>query len=228
MGTGWIDVRFSVMAALTLMVALRPELPRRWAPALAAAMLALGLARTGFVAAVWQAREADVRSVERALRPVPAGAAVLPLQFAGWPQDAPLGRFFRDGQPTYGHLAALAVPWRHAFVPTVFTARGKQPLSVRPPWDEIAVPEGPVPTAHALLRWEIPGQNYPATAPYLAHWRDRFDHVLLLNADMPDKLGPVALPPELELVADEGFARLYLVRRDAAGTAEQRRRDPAG
>jgi hypothetical protein len=213
-GTGWIDLRFAEMAGLTLMLAIRPELPRRWAPALAGLMLAVGLARTGFVASVWKTREADVLSVERALRHLPEGVALLPLEHTARPLEAPIGRYFTDGFPAFGHLATLATPWRHAFVPTLFTAKGKQPLSVLPPWDEISVPEGPIPNAHVLTEPEgfLEGW-FDYAAPYHKLWRERFDYALLLNADVPDQYGPVRIPPELELVADEGFARLYRIKR---------------
>lgn len=222
-GTGWIDIRFAEMAALALMVSVRPELPRAWAPALAGLMLAVGVARTAFVTTVWQAREADVLSVARALQLLPAGAALLPLEHTARPLEAPLGRYFTDGYPAYGHLAALATPWRRAFVPTLFTAKGKQPLSVLPPWDEIAVPEGPVPNAHVLTAGSgFLNGWFDQSAPYHKLWRERFDYALLLNADTADQYGPVRLPPELELVADEGFARLYRIRRGPAAPEAQR------
>jgi hypothetical protein len=212
-GTGWIDIRFAEMAALTIMLAIRPELPPRWAPALAMLMLAVCIARTGFVTWVWEQRERDVRAVARALAPVPAGAAVLPVEITAVPTAAPLGRYFIDGFPAYQHLATLAVPWRHAFVPTVFAARGKQPLSLRPPWSEIGVPEGMIPNVHALTDPGMANGWFLEVAPYVLRWRDRFDYVLMLNADMQDQYGPVVLPPELEPVADEGFARLYRIRK---------------
>ncbi len=48
---------------------------------------------------------------------------------------------------------------------------------------------------------------------HLAHWRERFDYVLVLNADMPDGAGPARPVPGLELVADEGFAQLLRIQK---------------
>ncbi len=62
------------------------------------------------------------------------------------------------------------------------------------------------------------------SAPYHKLWRERFDYVLLLNADTADKYGSVPLPPELEPVADEGFARLYRIRRAATARTERQPR----
>ena len=52
-------------------------------------------------------------------------------------------------------------------------------------------------------------------APYLRAWRERFDFALVLNADMRDDNGPFTPPAGVELVADEGFARLYRIDRAA-------------
>ncbi len=217
-GTGWLDRRFALMAFILALVALRPALPSRFAPALAAAMVLMVSARTAWVGWVTWQRAGDVAAVERALEPVPAGALVLPLDHAPIAGQVPLGRVFMDGYPTYYHLAALAVMRRQAFVPTLFTARGKQPLGVRPAWLSLSVPEGPLASVNALehpddLPW------LRNTAPYLQQWQ-RFDYALVLNADMPDLYGPITLPPAFELLRDEGFAQLFRIRQPAV--AERR------
>ena len=212
-GTGWLDRRFAQMGFILALVALRPSLPARFVPELAAAMVLMVGARTAWVGWVWWQRSADVAAVERALEPVPAGALVLPLEHSPIANQVPLGRVFIDGFPAYYHLAGLAVLRRQAFVPTLFTARGKQPLAVRPAWQALAVPEGPLASVNAVehldrLDW------YRATAPYLEHWQ-RFDYALVLNADMPDIYGPVSLPAAFELVRDEGFAQLWRIHHAA-------------
>lgn len=212
-GTGWLDRRFAQFAFILAVVALRPDLPRRFAPALACALAAMVLARSAWVGAVWWVRDADTQSVARALQDVPPGAAILPLEHSAPAYMLPLGRNFMDGFPAYYHLPTLAVMWRHAFVPTVFTARGKQPLAVRPPWDRLAVPEGPVASVTALTM-ESTASWAALWSPYLRQWH-RFDYALVLNAELPDQYGPITLPPEFELVRDEGFAQLWRIRRAA-------------
>lgn len=205
-GTPLIDYRFPIMALLTMAAALRPVRTR--APVAALLLLMLGLCRTGAVGAIWMARQADVASVERALRPVPAGAAVLPAFRCCAPgEPAPLGRFVRVNMGTFGHLPALAVIERHAFIPNLFAIPGRHPLRVLPPWSEMAVIEGP-PMPVSLLRSDPARLGF--AVHYAREWRRRFDFVLVLQADGTDPLDETALP-ELHLVSDEGFARLYRV-----------------
>ncbi len=213
-GTAGVDWRFPVMAMLTLAAAVRPGLATaRGAAVAGCVLLGLSLARTGWIAEIWMARQADVASVGRALARVPAGAAVLPMQNTA--QDvgeAPRGRYLLAALPTFWHYPALAVPWRHAFVPTLFTTRGKQPLRVLPPWDAISVPEGmPAPLAFLGGFEPLPALVY--NFGYVTQWRTRFDYMLVVNADMVPESGRWDLPEGLELMADEGFARLYRIRR---------------
>jgi hypothetical protein len=101
-------------------------------------------------------------------------------------------------------------------VPTLFAMRGKQPIRVVPPWDGLMVPDG-FPLSIGALGTEDPANYQPRWgdhAHHLARWRERFDYVLVLNADMPDGAsGPERPVPGLELVADEGFAQLHRVHR---------------
>jgi hypothetical protein len=101
------------------------------------------------------------------------------------------------------HYGSLIVMWRRAFVPTLFTVPGQQPLAVKPPYAVKSVYSSGIPF--------ISGINTPIARrldPYLVHWRQNYDYVLLLNADV----GHVPLPGT-RIVANEGFARLYKVMR---------------
>ena len=227
-GTSWIAERFPVMLVLALAAALRPGnlLPRYavGAGVLAGALLAVSAARTASVAVVWSERQADVAAFERALAHLPAGATLLPMEHTpdAGEQGAPRGRFIR-GHGTYWHYPVLAVPWRQAFVPTLFAMSGKQPIRVLPPWDAIAVDDGGPVSVGALLaedptRFKAEWHAHPVH--HLARWRERFDYVLVLNADMPDGAGPARAVPGLELVADEGFAQLHRIRRDEPAPTE--------
>ena len=217
-GTAWIDRRFALMALLTVVVAARPEPSPRLAAALAVALLALSLARTGVVGWIWHERQADVAALGRALEPVPAGAAVLPLDDPGERASAPWGRYTTLGGPTYGHLPTLAIPLRQAFAPTLFAARGKQPVQVLAPYDEIAEADGGIlADAHALTDSRIFARA-ARLAGYLGRWRERFDYAVMVDADAPGA-APFAPPEGMTLVRDEGFARLYRIdRRPAALT----------
>ena len=210
-GTAFVDWRFPIMAVLTAASSSRPGLrSARAGQAMAAALMLLALARTGWIASIWQERQADVAAVEDALAFVPAGAAVLPVEHAGTDgAGMSRGRVLAVGLPLHWHLPSLAVPLRQAFVPTLFTAPGKQPLRVLPPWAEISVLEG-LPAPVRDLRAFVPTPWEAYMVGYVAHWRDRFDYVLVLNAQLPDADDEASVPG-LELLADRGFARLYRV-----------------
>ena len=124
--------------------------------------------------------------------------------------NAPAGRYVSGvGDPTFRHFAALATPWRKAFVPTLFSARGLQPLQVRGDWNAYVEHNG-----GDLASVDVLERATPPTRPtYLRAWRNRFDYVLVLNADLPDAGGAFAPPQGLELVSDGGFAQLWKIRR---------------
>lgn len=223
-GTVWIEERFPVMAVLTLAAALRPDpiLSSRAGAVLAGVFLGVSVTRTALVAQVWHERQADVTAVERALAHLPAGASLLPMENTPALKDrwTVRGRYIGN-QATYTHLPVLALPWRQAFVPTLFAMKGKQPVRVLPPWDTIAVNDGGPVSISALLA-EDPARyrsehDYPVH--HLARWRERFDYVLVMNADIPDGGGPERSVPGLELIADEGFARLYRIQRLSRNSA---------
>ncbi len=205
-GTPLIDYRFPIMALLTLAAAWRPVAgPARLAPVL---LLALCLVRTGAIASIWSARQADVQAVERALATVPAGARVLPaFRCCAPPGGEPYGRLVRANMGTFGHLPALAVTERHAFIPNLFAIPGRHPLRVLPPWSSMSVIEGP-PAPVALLTMDPARLTFALS--YLRRWRTQFDYMLVLNADATDPHAEDSLP-ELTLLDDEGFARLYAI-----------------
>ncbi|MBY3157047.1 hypothetical protein HFO56_32490 [Rhizobium laguerreae] len=216
LGTGWISWRFPIMAALVAMAMVCPfaNLTRRQALLLALIINLAVFGRTGWVGWNWWLAQKDVAAVETVLKKVPAGAAVLPLGHE--PETvsslAYSNRHFAWGLDTFRHLPTLAVPFSHAFVPTLFTAKGKQPLSVLPPWSEIAVPEGNL-LSIGVLSCPAMMQEYRNFTPYLSDWRRRFDFILVANADIPDRYVGTLMPAGLMLVDDAGFAKLYAIEK---------------
>jgi hypothetical protein len=209
-GTYWIDARFAWMAPFALLAALRPELSQPFARLSTALLLSVGLLRTADINYVWQTRQADVAALYDALAALPEGAKVLPLNHQSDSRVFPGRVNGIGGFSSFAHLAVLAIPVRHAFVPTLFAARGKQPIEVRPPYDQIADPEGgTVADARALVDPTIYVTDLEE-APYLKFWKTRFDFALVLNTDVPDK-NPLNLSNNLTLVKDTGFARLYQI-----------------
>ena len=212
LGAYWVDTRFAIMAPFALVVALVPNLPRLLQPVCAALLSVVCVARTGSVAMIWQDRQVDIASVALALEAVPSGAKLLPLEHRPLdPSDAPIGRYMNFGETSFRHLSALGLPWRHVFVPIIFAARGKQPIETQPPWSDITNPNGgEIADIHMLDDPEVLRKSL-SYSPYVAHWREHFDYVIVLNADVPDRAGPLAPIPALSLVRDEGFARVYRI-----------------
>ena len=214
-GASWIDRRFPIMALFCALAALqlRKGVSPRFGLAIGGASLGLACLQSAWVGWNWRAMERDMQAVRQVLAAVPAGATILPLQHdptlaLKW--HAPAGRYmFGVGDATYRHFPALAVPFRHAFVPNLFAARGLQPLKVLGSWDRIVEHNGgDLASVSALTRTPLPEE-----ASYIPGWRSRFDYVLVLNADMPDQAGPFRPPPELTLVSVTRFAQLWRVAR---------------
>ena len=216
-GASWVDRRFPIMGLFCALAALhvRRTVSDRFAVALASGALGLAVLQSAWVGWNWNAMTDEIAQVRLALEPVRPGERVLPVQhdptlLGKW--RAPGGRYmFAVGDATFRHLDALAVPFRHAFVPNLFSARGLQPLRVLGAWDGIVEHNGgDLASVSALTRAPRPGE-----ASYLPGWRQRFDYVLVLNADLADQSGPFRPPPELTLVRDDGFAQLWRVARPA-------------
>jgi hypothetical protein len=209
LATAWVDTRLPAMAALTLAASVRPDFANSSVLRLGLVCVSLAFValRTAYVAHIWNAATKDMNAVSAAISGVQPGSAVLPVHdamSADVASHAPIGRVYNNTK-VYWHYASLVVIDRHSFIPTLFSAVGKQPLRVLPPWSEIAVPEGNMPSVDML--------SAPATAefPYLTNWRTRFDYVLVLNADMPNERGPLSPDLPLQLVSDQGFAKLYKI-----------------
>ncbi len=216
LGTGWISWRFPIMAALVGMIMICPfqKVSRRQAVILFLVLNIVVFGRTMWIGFNWWRGQADVASVEKVLEAVPAGAAILPLQhdpaFAEMKLDQ---RHFAFSEDTFRHLPTMAVPLAHAFVPTLFSAQGKQPLAVLPAWSEKSVPEGNLFSTGVL---SCPGLMAQAASftPYLVDWRSKFDFILVVNADMVDQNVGDTMPGGIDLVKNAGFARLYAIDRN--------------
>ncbi|WP_062116646.1 hypothetical protein [Aureimonas sp. AU40] len=210
--TGAIDLRLPSMMVLALAAGVRLRLFEAGRDRLVLASLALVLVASRMIVVdrVWSEAEKNIAAVEAAVADLPPGAKLLPLQDTGdkaLNSQAPSGRFLGRNMPLHWHYGSLAVVREKAFIPTLFTAAGKQPITVLPPYTEISVPEGVPPTVDLLTK---PVQ---AAFPYLADWTHRFDYILVLNADQPNAAGPMTNLPNLVSVADKGFARLYRIAR---------------
>lgn len=217
---GWTDRRLPIMALLMVLSSIQISFLDRRRSQVAFAVLAFLLlgVRTAWIGWNWQGAERLTESVSVALEGVPAGAIVLPVQHLPTKTEldaAPPGRFIYRNEPTYRHLPTLAISERRAFVPTLFAQLGVHPVEVKQPWKQMAFVEGGELASVAALS---DPSLITLDAPYVEAWRTRFDYVLVLNADYADRHGGGdTLPPELTLVKDEGFAKLYRIAHPGAG-----------
>ena len=207
----WVETRLPVFATFILLASIRPEfaLTGRRLAGVAALLLTLGLIRTALVSAAWLRGQQDIVSVQRAMSEVAPGASVLPITNGlqkGELGAAPLGRYFAGNNPAFWSYPALAVVERRAFVPTLWTVPGQHALSVTGEWQAMSGAFGGLPIA---VR-ELGNRANPPAKQYLSSWR-RFDYILHLNADMAISAENRLPEQGLELVSDQGFARLYRI-----------------
>ncbi|MGR6431861.1 hypothetical protein ACU5AY_13170 [Rhizobium sp. PAMB 3174] len=220
LATGWISWRFPIMAALVGMAAFLPgemQDNNRYRFAWVLIVLAV-FGRMAWVGSNWIRYQDDVNDVIAVVKDIPAGSAVLQAGHVD-PAGVPFWKSYRHmawSYDTYRHVATLAVPIAHSFVPTVFTAYGKQPLEVRRDWRDIDVPEDNLIPIFWLACKSA--ADYDGTYwQYLANWRQRFDYVLVLNADLPDERAGFDVPDGLDLVHHTTFADLFRVAKNRQG-----------
>jgi hypothetical protein len=216
---GFIDRRLPLMATYLVFAGTLPQpfARRSLRRAAAVGVFGLAIARTIWIGSVWSAREADVHAVQAALNKAPEGAAILAVQSEPADASVPTGRFLAAVPPSWRtmtmlqHVPVMAIPWRKAFVPTLFAILGQQPVRVLPPWTELKDPSSEAPDVHVLDAQPIP--DGAEQFAYLRDWDRKFGYVLAMGMDKDDRQGPFTPPPQLRLVDDEGYARLYRIER---------------
>jgi hypothetical protein len=166
LGGSGLDHRIPWAAAMLTIAA--TDMPRLRGAPVATALLLLVLLRTAPIVAVW--READRRYAE--LKPVfdqiPVGSRVAVAYqtrslHAGAALPVPML-----------HIPTLAVLYRDAFVPTLFTRLGQQPVLLQPRWRALADAAPPEEIWDALY-----AQSH--ASPSLRAAFGQFDFVLLVG-----------------------------------------------
>jgi hypothetical protein len=213
-GTGFVGDRLPIMLGFLLFAAGKPQhLSIAGRSAMALLMALAFVVKTAGIVSVWYDHNADLKDMRQAIAPVPAGSRVLVVSL--YPTDNPhywltmrSGRWIPGLFRTDIHLAALLLTERRAFWPLLFTARGKQPLVLRPPYDRLDGKQGEPPDYH-VLEHSISAAEL-STSPYLAHWTTDFDYVLLLDAGGAGDLQRY-LPDRLRLLTSSDFAALLRI-----------------
>lgn len=213
--TGFIDARFPIMLGLLLFAGLLPvTLPPRVSLIIGGVLALLFLARTASLAEVWYDHNRDLADFRRVIAAVEPGSRVLVVDVdetdaPDYWTTVPRGRHIPYFMRLDYHLPALLTIERHAFFPYLFTVAAKQPLTVRPPFDKIAIPEGLPPSWQSLVVGHRVHSDVPT--PYLDNWQSNFDYVLLLNAGGGGDLSAY-LPDRLALLATADVAALFRIR----------------
>lgn len=208
----WMQQRIPPMIVFTLLAAILPDFSRhRWGRFTTTLLAIALLARIGWIGAIWTERQADVQAFFAATRTIPLGAAVIVVRQELNGRDVPLGRVMA-GSPgekmeINRHLPALGVMHGRYFIPTLFAVPGQQPLRVLDPWKRKSVATTSIPYPAAL-------GTVDRYEPYVQHWRQDFDYLLLINADLPTD-HPLRASG-LRQVANEGFVQTFRINKPAA------------
>jgi hypothetical protein len=195
---GWvIDMRTPVLLGFTLFATTMPsDIGRREGALHVVALSILFLVRIVHITETWRTWQQDIADVREALAPVTAGSRVLSLQ-------GDRGAF------SIWHLAAFAMIDHRAFWSDAFATPSQQPVVIRAPYN--ASSNGGL---QPDLYTSLGPFAYAATSPrpsYLVGWPDKFDYVLLLNAEqVPDLVN--LFPKYLTLLNHERFAALFRVK----------------
>ncbi len=197
--TSFVDLRVIVAAALIVPAFVSVSFPNpAWTRATLAGVTAIIIVNVAVVLNVWVSYRADDAAARASFHRLPKGAKVL-VGHSGDAQDPPLRNL--SDYPVY-HLPTLAVQYADAFVPNLFTAPGKQPITARSPWQRLDIPyTGPVPL---VLLKAIAERGAPSSTPtFLRAWPKDFDYLYLLGPaianPMPGLLEKIAAGPRFTL-----------------------------
>ena len=200
--TAFVDVRVVVAAALILpaFLAAGSATPAFRATALAIVGTA-ALANLGYTIAFQAGYRADYGAMRASFGHLERGATIL-VASRGDEADPPADLT----EYPMNHAPALAVHMVDAFLPTLFTYPGKQPIVPKASVERLALREGgPVPMA--LLRAIAEGRLSDPALAHVASWTRDFGYLYVLGAPSPNPM-PAALAP---LVESARFS-LYRIR----------------
>ena len=204
LGTQFVDIRVLV-GAITILPAFVSVTfsSARGARVAAVVVGAVTLVNIVVVERVWSSYQPVYRDMIASFAELTPRARVL-VAHSGETGDPPIGHLTE--YPLY-HAPTLAVHYAGAFVPSLFTTAGKQPLTVVPEMRRLAFSDGgPVPLS-VLAAVARSAANAAAAPDFLRHWPSDFDYVYVLGAPAGE---PV--PDVLQLVERRpGFA-LYRTR----------------
>ncbi len=214
---GVFDQRLAVLLALLLVASTRFEMPEsRVFLVLPAILATLFLVRLGVLTTTWMDHRADLAEMRRAIELISPGARLLvarPDEGAGLRLSPPRHRVFHHAAQLHS-LPTLAVIEKSAFVSTVYALPGQQPLTLKPPFDQLGG-RGHVdlPTLDDLAIAYRPKGDQPPVASQIEHWTSDFDYVVLIYGYGPGAEKLIGDLP-LEAVMDGDILDLFRIVKD--------------
>lgn len=203
-GGSFVDTRLPLMAALLLFAGFAPRLDSRAGVSIVAAFTLLVVGRSALTMINWIGHARDLTDLRASLALIEPGSKVLPTQ-TDLADSQPLrGRTLPHFSRLDQNWAGLALIERHAFWPLLFADPSQQPVIVLPPYSRMADPIGQ-PTPWRNLSDNPATPQELASYPYLAHWRTRFDYVLLIGPE------PAQTPSGLTLLHAGEESSIYRV-----------------
>lgn len=207
-----IDMRLVVFAGLLLIAGLSAgAMSRARINALLVLTVVAVAVRTILLLPDWTAYNRAVEGFRGIAGTVRTGAKVIVAEADGAGCGA-----LKPWRPFYEHIPVLLVPDRTAFVPTVFSAQGMQPIRPAAAFRDLLDPDAPVPPFWALLKTDtaegigelIESGSTGAWRSYFLNWRRDYDYLALLDLSCGPKT-PVG--PGLELVGSSPAYRIFRI-----------------
>jgi hypothetical protein len=216
-GVHLVDARLPVMLGFMLFAGFMPKgLTPQESRAVVALLAVLFVARIALITEVWTHSQRDIADLRQVIQPITPGSRVLTADVIyhdnpDWYLSMPLSRRLPDFSSTYWHIASFVLLDRHAFWPTIFAEESQQPIAVNEPYRELTNGGNAPPNYIYLATPRVPDSEL-AKFPSLIDWQQKFDYVLLLNAEGAPKLENF-LSKKLQLVNRQGIAALFRIKK---------------
>ena len=181
----------------------------RFVPAVVFSLIAL--VNAGHIASLWFSYQPEYASLQKSFKEIKSGAFVI-VAHANFKDD----RFDVSEMPLMTAIA-LAAHYSNAFLPTLFTIPGQQPLQVCPALKRLALERTKDywPVAFSRLAAVANGATISDTPAHVRNWVHDYDYLYLVGPP-----GPNPMPDRLAvLTTDRGFTLYRIIKLSGEGNA---------
>lgn len=216
-GVHLVDTRLPVMLGFMIFAGFMPRgLSLRENRAAGVFFVLLFVARIAFITNVWAKSQRDITDLRQVIEPIAPGSRVLTADVVyhdnpRWFSAMPMSRNLPDVSPTYWHIASFVLLDRHAFWPSIFAEDSQQPIAINEPYRDLTTGGHPPPNYLYLAMPQVPAKEL-VIFPFLLDWQNKFDYVLVLNAEGAPELDNF-LSKKLQFVNRQGIAALFRVKK---------------